>query len=64
MFNRERLVTFMEFNDLRAPDLAKAYGVSPGLIRNIMSGVKQPSLAMTVDFSKLIGCSMDDLVIR
>lgn len=64
MFNKEKLIAFMKEKSLSAAEVARDLGVSSGMIRNITYGIKQPSLAMTVQFSEMIGCKVDDLVIR
>lgn len=64
MFNREKLISYMKENSVTAAELARDLGVSSGMIRNITYGIKQPSLAMAVEFSKMIGCSVDELVIK
>ena len=42
--------------------LAKKFCVSEGAIRHILVGYKQPSLIMTVDIARMMGCSVDELV--
>lgn len=64
MFNKEKLIAFMNEKHLSAAEVARDLGVSSGMIRNITYGIKQPSLAMAVEFSDMIGCTVEDLVIR
>lgn len=64
MFNKEKLIAFMKEKNLSAAEVARDLGVSSGMIRNITYGIKQPSLAMTAQFSDMIGCKVDDLVLR
>ena len=64
MFDREKLKQYMKDNGISAAELARQLGVSGGAIRHIMAGVKQPSLAMTVEFAKMMECSVDELCLK
>ena len=52
MFNKEKLIAFMKEKHLSAAEVARDLGVSSGMIRNI------------TEFSDMIGCTVEDLVIR
>ncbi|MBE6639688.1 MAG: helix-turn-helix transcriptional regulator [Ruminococcaceae bacterium] len=61
MFNRKKLTDFMKKQGVSASELARRFGVTEGAIRHITTGLKQPSLAMTVDIAKWMGCTVDEL---
>ena len=63
MFNREKLKIFMKQNRISASSLARDLYVSEGCIRHIMSGLKQPSLAMAAQIANKMACTVDSLVI-
>ena len=64
MFNGKKLAEYMKDNNITNVSLAKKFGVSEGAIRHILVGLKQPSFIMAVEISKMMGCSVDDLVIN
>lgn len=64
MFNRKKLADFMRENKVTGVELAKRLGVSEGAVRHILSGIRQPSLAMTQEIAEMIGCSVGDLVLE
>lgn len=63
MFNREKLKRFLADQGISQAGLARELLVSESAIRNILTGIKQPSLAMTVEISKKMECTVDDLII-
>ena len=44
--------------------LAKQLGVSEGAVRHIIVGIKQPSLAMANEIAQMMGCTVDELIVR
>jgi len=50
--------------DLTQTELAKYAGISPTMINYIESGMKVPSLAVTIKIADVLHCSIDDLVGR
>lgn len=64
MFNRKKLKDHMKKQGITQSKMARDLFVSESAIRHIVTGLKQPSLAMTVEFAKMMGCSVDDLVIK
>lgn len=64
MFNRKKFQSYLEKNKISYSELARKFGVSEGTIRHIAVGIKQPSLAMACDIARLMGCSMDELVVE
>ena len=64
LFNREKLSKFMKLNGITNSALAKELNVSEGAIRHIVTGIKQPSLAMTCQFAEMMNCTVDELVIK
>lgn len=63
MFDRKKLKDFMSDNNLAVSKVAAEFGVTESAIRNILYGIKQPSLAMANGFAKMMDCKVDDLVI-
>lgn len=63
MFNRKKLSEYMKENKITNVALAQSLGVSEGAVRHIVVGIKQPSLAMTAEFARMIGCTVDELVL-
>lgn len=64
MFKREKLQKYMKESGKGASALAREFGVTEGAIRHIVSGIKQPSLAMTVQLADMMGCSVDELCVK
>ena len=64
MFNRKKLKDYMKKQGITQSQMARDLAVSESAIRHIVTGLKQPSLAMTVVFAKMIGCTVDDLIIK
>ena len=64
MFNGIKLAEYLKAKGITNVALAKKLGVSEGAIRHIIVGIKQPSLAMACELAELMGCSVDDLIIR
>lgn len=54
----------MKLNGITNSALAKELNVSEGAIRHIVTGIKQPSLAMTCQFAEMMNCTVDELVIK
>ena len=63
-FNRKFFEKKMESRRLSILDIARSTGVSGGTIAHILTGRKQPSLALTVDIAKALGCTVDELVVK
>ena len=63
MFAREKLKKYMKENGITNVAMAQKLGVSEGAVRHILVGVKQPSLAMTVELAQIMGCTVNDLVV-
>ena len=64
MFNGIKLAEYLKANGITNVALAKRLGVSEGAVRHIIVGIKQPSLAMACELAELMGCALDELVIR
>ena len=64
LFNRKKLSEYMKENGISFVDMGKRFGVSEAAIRHIITGIKQPSLAMAVEFAKMMGCTVDELIIK
>ena len=62
LFNRVKLSNFMKQNDITNVALARQLGVSEGVIRHIVIGTKQPSLAMAYQIAKIMTCTIDELI--
>lgn len=62
MFNGEKLLAFLKENGITQAELARTLGVSEGAIRHIIVGIKQPSLYMTCEIAKMMGCSVEELL--
>ena len=63
MFNRKKLSDYMKKENMTNVALANKLGVSEGAVRHILVGIKQPSLAMTTELARMIGCTVDELVL-
>ena len=64
MFNGARLGEYLREQGISNVALAKMLGVSEGAVRHIIVGIKQPSLAMACELAELMGCKVDDLLIK
>ena len=64
MFNRKKLKEYMKKQGITQSQMARELGVSESAVRHIATGLKQPSLAMTIEFAEMMGCAIDDLVIK
>ena len=64
MFDRNKLSDFMKEKEISASEMARRLYVSEGAVRHILTGLKQPSLAMTVQLAEMMGCSVDELLVR
>lgn len=64
MLNRELLRKKMEEKHLSQQALGEMVGVSQQMIAHILTGRKQPSLALAVDLAAALGCTVDELVVK
>ena len=64
MFNGKKLGEYMKENRITNVALAKTLGVSEGAVRHIIVGIKQPSLAMADELARMMGCTVDELLIK
>lgn len=64
MFDGKKVSSYMKENNITNVALAKRFGVSEGAVRHILVGIKQPSLAMACDIASMMGCTVDELVIK
>lgn len=64
MFNGKKLGDYMKENRITNVALAKTLGVSEGAVRHIIVGIKQPSLAMAGELARMMGCTVDELLIK
>lgn len=64
MFNGKKLGDFLKENGITHAAMAKTLGVSEGAVRHVIVGIKQPSLAMATEFAKMMGCTVDELLIK
>ena len=64
MFNGKKLAKYMKENNITNVALAKQLGVSEGAVRHIIVGIKQPSLAMAQEIAQMMGCTVDELIVR
>lgn len=64
MFNRMAARKKMEEKDLSQQALGDKVGVSQGMIGLILIGRKQPSLALAADIARVLGCTVDDLIMH
>ena len=64
MFNGKKLEKYLKQNKITNVALAKQLGVSEGAVRHIIIGIKQPSLAMANEIARMMGCTVDDLIIK
>ncbi len=54
----------MKENNITNVALAKKLGVTEGAVRHILVGIKQPSLIIACEIAELMGCTVDELVVR
>lgn len=64
MFNGKKLGEYMKKQGITNVALAKTLGVSEGAVRHIIVGIKQPSLAMADELARMMGCTVDELLIK
>ena len=64
LFNGKKLSDFMKEKGMTNVALAKQLGVSEGAVRHIIVGIKQPSLAMANEIAQMMGCTVDELIVR
>ena len=64
MFNGKKLGEYMKEKGITNVALAKTLGVSEGAVRHIIVGIKQPSLAMAGELARMMGCTVDELLIK
>ena len=64
MFDRQKLKEFLSKKNKSVSAVARELGVTDNAIRNILYGIRQPSLVMTAQFAEMMDCSIDDLVIK
>lgn len=61
---KENVKTFWENRNLSQLQLAERLGVNQAMISYIESGMKIPSLALTVSLADAFDCTIDELVGR
>ena len=64
MFNGAKLAKYLKDNGITNVELAKRLGVSEGAVRHIIVGIKQPSLAMASELAGMMGCTVDELLVK
>lgn len=64
MFDRKKLAYFMKEHNITNVALAKQLCVTEGYVRHILIGQKQPSLHMAFEIAQLMGCQIDDLILK
>ncbi len=58
----ERIRHLREEKKLLQMDVAEQAGISQAMLSQIERGTKNPSLQVAKEISKIIGCSLDDLI--
>jgi DNA-binding XRE family transcriptional regulator len=64
MLNRTEVKKRMEELNMTQQTLADAIGVSQPMVTHILIGRKQPSLALAADIARVLGCTVDDLIVH
>ena len=64
MFDRAKLKKHLERYGLSVSQFARDIGVTESAVRQILTGVRQPSLTMAAQIAGLMECTIDDLVIN
>ena len=64
MFDGKKLKKFLDDHKMSMSEMARRVYVSEGAMRHIVSGIKQPSLAVATEIAVIMGCSVDDLIKR
>ena len=64
MFNGKKLEKYLKENKITNVALAKMLGVSEGAVRHIIVGIKQPSLAMATELARMMGVTVDELLVK
>lgn len=62
MLNRAEVRKKMEEQKLSQQALADKVCVSQPMITQILTGRKRPSLELTVDIARALGCTVDELI--
>lgn len=61
---KDNVKAFRESRELSQQQLAEIVGVNQAMIHYIETGMKVPSLAVTIGLADAFGCSIDHLVGR
>lgn len=61
---KDNVKSFREDRNLSQLQLAEQLGVNQAMISYIESGMKIPSLALTISLADAFGCTIDELVGR
>ena len=64
MFNGKKLSEYLKENQISQSALARKLGISEGAVRHIIVGIKQPSLYMATELAEMMGCTVDELLIK
>ena len=64
MFNGKKLSEYLKDKGISQSALARELGVSEGAVRHIIVGIKQPSLYMATELAKMMGCTIEELLIK
>lgn len=62
MINGEKIRDLMKQKDIQGDELAGQIGVSPAMMSYIINGLREPSVTVLVRISRVLGCTLDDLI--
>ena len=64
MLNRAKVKRKMEELNMTQQMLADEVGCIQQMISHVLTGRKQPSLALAEDIARVLGCTVDDLIVH
>ena len=64
MFKKEKLQEFMEKEKLSWARLGEQIGTSGTMVGYLLKGYKQPSVVLLRRIADVMGCTMDELVLK
>ena len=64
MFNGKKYRELMDQHGLSERDVAEHIGYTPALVHFFIVGTRKPSLEQAVGMAGLVGCTVDELVVK
>ena len=64
MVDKEKLKKLLEDSNIEQKQMAAMVSISEAMMSFIIRGLKEPSLGVIVRISEVLGCTVDDLIIK